>query len=358
MSTATDISGLGRKSEQVLRALQRKLTSGEWPAHSRLPTEGELCDQFGVSRNTLRRAVARLVEDGWLEVRQGSGTYVRRTGDQAAPAQTISVMFPFDGQSLQQVQRQALERGYLLSVFAGTHWEPGIERIFLQRVLEQRHRALLAFCTPIEPRNEQLLAQLEQAGVRVIHIEHYSDQLPSQSYVLPDYQRGGYIATTTLMIAGCTDIRFVALEPDGPYVTVTQRGVDEAMADHGWAARRDRHVNLQPAITKNAQSRRGAEALIDSLEAPAGLVARSTELAAELIEVARVRGRRVPEDVSVIGIDHLVGPSRGVADQVSFDWAGLLARAMDAACAPQWQGIREMIRPNVERVGTVRAPAG
>jgi GntR family transcriptional regulator len=38
-----------------------------------MPTEGELSSQFGVSRVTIRRALDMLVQDGYVESRQGSG---------------------------------------------------------------------------------------------------------------------------------------------------------------------------------------------------------------------------------------------------------------------------------------------
>jgi GntR family transcriptional regulator len=42
-----------------------------------LPTEQTLCDQFGVSRITVRRALADLAEQGYIERRQGVGSFVR-----------------------------------------------------------------------------------------------------------------------------------------------------------------------------------------------------------------------------------------------------------------------------------------
>lgn len=43
-----------------------------------LPTEQTLCDQFGVSRITVRRALADLAERGYIERRRGVGSFVRR----------------------------------------------------------------------------------------------------------------------------------------------------------------------------------------------------------------------------------------------------------------------------------------
>jgi GntR family transcriptional regulator len=45
-----------------------------------LPTEQTLCDQFGVSRITVRRALADLAEQGYIERRQGVGSFVREHG--------------------------------------------------------------------------------------------------------------------------------------------------------------------------------------------------------------------------------------------------------------------------------------
>jgi GntR family transcriptional regulator len=45
-------------------------------ADSRIPTEMELVTSYGVSRTTVRRAVAALVEEGLLVRRQGAGTFV------------------------------------------------------------------------------------------------------------------------------------------------------------------------------------------------------------------------------------------------------------------------------------------
>src|SRR5262249_50613899 len=46
---------------------------------SRLPPEHALTEAFGVSRATLREAVAALRREGLIEARQGSGTYVAAT---------------------------------------------------------------------------------------------------------------------------------------------------------------------------------------------------------------------------------------------------------------------------------------
>lgn len=65
-------------ADAVRDELRRLITTGAFPALSRLPSEPDLCDQYNVSRITLREAVQGLVQEGYLVRRQGSGTYVTR----------------------------------------------------------------------------------------------------------------------------------------------------------------------------------------------------------------------------------------------------------------------------------------
>jgi DNA-binding GntR family transcriptional regulator len=72
----------GRKrpllTDVVRTELRSAITTGEFPAGSKLPNEEQLCERFDVSRITLREAVQGLVQEGYLVRRQGSGTYVTR----------------------------------------------------------------------------------------------------------------------------------------------------------------------------------------------------------------------------------------------------------------------------------------
>jgi GntR family transcriptional regulator len=69
--------------EQVYADLLADLDSGELPPGTRLPSEQALADDvYGVSRPTVRRAIAALVEQGRLKVVHGRGTYVaQKTSD-------------------------------------------------------------------------------------------------------------------------------------------------------------------------------------------------------------------------------------------------------------------------------------
>lgn len=64
-------------SEIASRA-EQLITSGQWQEGDRLPPERQLCQQFGVSRATLRQALGELEERGLITRHQGRGTFVSR----------------------------------------------------------------------------------------------------------------------------------------------------------------------------------------------------------------------------------------------------------------------------------------
>jgi GntR family transcriptional regulator len=56
--------------------IREAIEGGRWAAGDKIPAERDLAEQFGVSRMTLRQAVMLLVDEGVLERRVGSGTFV------------------------------------------------------------------------------------------------------------------------------------------------------------------------------------------------------------------------------------------------------------------------------------------
>lgn len=70
------------KSDQKLGAadiaalVRREISKGNLQLHDRLPPERILAESYGAARGTVRKALTRLEEEGFVEIRAGSGTYV------------------------------------------------------------------------------------------------------------------------------------------------------------------------------------------------------------------------------------------------------------------------------------------
>jgi DNA-binding FadR family transcriptional regulator len=60
----------------IARALKQRITAGEWSDSRRIPAERDLATDFGVARNTIRRAMELLEEDGSISRHVGRGTFI------------------------------------------------------------------------------------------------------------------------------------------------------------------------------------------------------------------------------------------------------------------------------------------
>ena len=61
---------------QLMGLIRQSISAGELKSGDLLPSEAELCDAFGISRNTVRQAIGSLEEDGLVVRKRGKGTFV------------------------------------------------------------------------------------------------------------------------------------------------------------------------------------------------------------------------------------------------------------------------------------------
>lgn len=61
---------------QLKRLIESQIVGGSLTPHSRVPSERELSEQFGISRMTARQALAELIQEGRLYTSAGKGTFV------------------------------------------------------------------------------------------------------------------------------------------------------------------------------------------------------------------------------------------------------------------------------------------
>lgn len=75
-----------RLYRQIAEQLRKLIAAGEFPAGERLPAERDLAAQLRVSRPSVREALIALEVEGLVEIRGGSGVYVRLKPGAARPA--------------------------------------------------------------------------------------------------------------------------------------------------------------------------------------------------------------------------------------------------------------------------------
>jgi len=84
-ATITKVSRVGvTRYLQVYTLLARELAEGVFKPKEALLSEPKLVARYGVSRTTIRRALARLEREGRIVRRRGSGTFARRVAGRPA----------------------------------------------------------------------------------------------------------------------------------------------------------------------------------------------------------------------------------------------------------------------------------
>jgi len=82
----TEPAETSRLYERVSRDLAARIADGEFGVGTRLPAERQLAATYEVSRPTVREAIIALELDGLIEVRKGSGVYVKASAPAAGGA--------------------------------------------------------------------------------------------------------------------------------------------------------------------------------------------------------------------------------------------------------------------------------
>ncbi|HJF45169.1 GntR family transcriptional regulator [Thermophilibacter provencensis] len=67
------------KYQSIASDIQRSIEAGALKPNAKLPTVVELCEAYGVSKITIKRAIDLLTDRGLISSRRGSGTYVKNT---------------------------------------------------------------------------------------------------------------------------------------------------------------------------------------------------------------------------------------------------------------------------------------
>ncbi|AYD02662.1 FadR/GntR family transcriptional regulator [Neorhizobium sp. NCHU2750] len=70
-------------ADEAVAAIRREIVDGRWAVGAKLPNETALSTMLSISKGTVREAVRVLAAQGFVEARQGSGTYVLSRTDTA-----------------------------------------------------------------------------------------------------------------------------------------------------------------------------------------------------------------------------------------------------------------------------------
>lgn len=121
---------------QLKEALMDKISTQEWKPGSRIPAERALCEQYALSRVTVRQAIGELEREGLVRRVQGKGTFVSQEKLTQPLLKLTSFSEDMWGRGLSpSAQVLALEKMPASKTVAEKLWiTPGAEVIMLKRL--------------------------------------------------------------------------------------------------------------------------------------------------------------------------------------------------------------------------------
>jgi DNA-binding FadR family transcriptional regulator len=188
-----------KSADRIESELRQRIVDGHWAAGARVAAERDLASEFGAARNTVRRALGTLVEEGLLIRHVGRGTFVRAarpaTSNQlsfrlreASPAEIMEVRLVIEPQiaalaatRASSGEIQGIEEALRQSLMAKglAEFEQWDARLHLALVMAARNPLLADLCRAInDARNQPQWYSLKKRSVtperRALYDRHHT----------------------------------------------------------------------------------------------------------------------------------------------------------------------------------------
>ena len=274
------------KHTRVFEEMLRDIQGGRYQPGAKFPSEAALVKRFGASRITVGRAVNDLEQAGWVARFAGSGTYVSGTERKAL---LFGLIIPdLGGTEI----FEPICQGIASAPDGGGHallWPQGSgDALELCRQCVER-RVSGAFFAPVETDttgvNRRVLASLKTAGIPAVLLDRRAEGQERRDLVSVDNQRAGFLATEHLVKLGTRRVAFLAYRGQGSSVAGRIAGYRSVVSDP--------HVF---EVSEKFELPREA----DEFD---GFVCSYDGIAGHLMFQLLAKGRRIPQDVRIVGID-------------------------------------------------------
>ena len=298
------------KYRQIYDSLKEAITSGEYRAGQRLPTESELVKTFNTSRVTVNRALRELQLGGLIDRRVGSGSYVCAATTQDY---TFGLLIPDLGRTeiFEPICRGMAEarvgREQVLLWGRSPGESQDVEtqaRELCQQWIAKKVSGV--FFAPLELTgdkdkiNERIAEIFIGSHIPVVLLDRDVVPYPERSsydLIGIDNRRAGYVVTSHLIGAGCKRLIFVGRHRSAPSCVAGAVGFRDALQDAGIEYRPD-FVQHQTDPSNEEQVRQ----IVSGLK-PDGIVCSNDFTAAQLMRTLERLSVNIPDDVKMVGFD-------------------------------------------------------
>ena len=288
----------------IANEIRSNIQKDIYPEGTMLPTEEQLCEQYGASRQTIRQALSILVKENLISKQRGSGSTVT---SQARPPRSYHIAvittyisdYIFPG-ILREAEAVFSDHKYS-ALIAATRNRVTNERSILLDMLSKPIDGFLieGTKTALPNPNLDLYQKLIDQKVPVVFFSSYYPELKDTICVYSDNYGGGYQLVQYLLQKGHTKIAGIFKSDD---IQGHQRyaGYISALRDSGNMIS-DEDVCWY--TTENQEYILNAS-LIDQLQEATAVVCYNDEVAFTLIRLLQENGKAVPQDLAVVSFDN------------------------------------------------------
>lgn len=298
------------KYKEICLWVKGRLDSGELKPGDKIESEYRLCEQFKVSRQTVRHAIAVLEEEGIVKRYRGSGTYIsdaEHVVPQKEKTMQIAVMTTFVQEYIfsaiiRELEAQFSAAEYSLQIFV-TNNSVEKERLILKNILNKNTvDGLIAETTKsgLPNPNLDIYRKIMDQGIPVLFINSYYPDLDAPHVSLDD-KMTGKLVTDYLLSCGHRDIAGIFKGDDGQG---HQRyaGYLEALMEAGVKINDQWVVWLDTDMLSDIEE--SARWFQRRLAGCTACVCYNDEVASRILSVCKKNDLRVPGDLSIISIDN------------------------------------------------------
>ena len=297
------------KYKQIADILRERIDGGSYHDGDRMETESSLTERFRVSRQTIRQAIGLLENEGYVQRRQGSGTYVMSRIPRLERADTVAFIsssiteYIFPG-IIRGAEQMISSEGLSLTLYV-TENRVDNERRILTSLMGNPPRGMIieGTKTALPNPNLSLYKSLMAAGVPIVFINGYYPDLPGSVYVVTDDVTGGRTAAEYLIAKGHRRIGGIFKSDDMQghrrYSGYMQALVENRLELH------DEDIIWYD--TENMESLLfGGDGccLAESLRGCSAVVCYNDQIAVRLIDALKSCGIRVPKQMAVVSFDN------------------------------------------------------
>lgn len=304
---------MASKYQILADSLRNNIKAGKYSETGLLPTEFEIAEKVQCSRQTVRKALEQLVNEGLIEKRQGSGSHIKEAAADTAgrPMRNIAVITTYISDYifpsiLREIENVFSENNCTPLLFA-TQNQISNERKILQNLLllPQLDGILVEGTKTCLPNpNLDLYRQLLASGIPLVFMNGMYQDLPDAISVMDDNYNGGKMLVEYLYSKGHRRIGGI-FKSDDMQGLQRYSGYVTALRDLGLALE-DQSVYWYNTEEKQEflKSSQVAPAMLRAVKNCTALVCYNDEVASRLMNSLLKHGVRIPQDVAIVSFDN------------------------------------------------------